>query len=379
MKILFTGGGTGGHFYPIIAVAEQVNDVLDREKILQAKLYYMSDKPYDKTALFENGITFEAISAGKLRIAPKGLSIIKNFFDFFKTSFGILNGIFKVYFLFPDVVFSKGGYSAVPVLFAARLFRIPVVIHESDSRPGRTNLWAAKFAEKIAISWPEAVEFFPKDKVAYTGQPIRKTLLQPVKEGAYEYLHLDPSIPVIFVVGGSLGAEFINNVILDALPNLLEKYQVVHQTGERNFEEVTSRAKVILRNNMNTPRYKPIAFLNPLATKMAAGAATLIISRAGSMIFEIASWGVPAIIVPITESNGDHQRMNAYNYARTGACIVMEEANLSPSILELEIEKLINDPRKMEVMKKAALSFAKPDAALKIAEEIVRIALRHED
>jgi hypothetical protein len=158
MKIAFTGGGTGGHFYPIIAVAQKTNQILTEEKILGAQLYYISTEPYDRQALFENNLIFEEITTGKLRVYFS----FKNFFDIFKTIFGIIKGLIRVFSIYPDVIFSKGGYASFPTVFAARILRIPLIIHESDAAPGRANLWASKFAYKIAISFPESAEYFPK-------------------------------------------------------------------------------------------------------------------------------------------------------------------------------------------------------------------------
>jgi UDP-N-acetylglucosamine--N-acetylmuramyl-(pentapeptide) pyrophosphoryl-undecaprenol N-acetylglucosamine transferase len=374
MKIIFTGGGTGGHFYPIIAVAEEVNKITDKEKILESNLYYMSDSPYDKHMLFETGLTYVPVSAGKLR----QYFSIKNFFDLFKTFFGVIGGFFSMYSIFPDVVFAKGGYSSFPALVAARILRIPVVIHESDSAPGRVNRWAGKFATRVAVSFEEAGTYFPSGKTAWTGQPVRANLRQAAKEGAFEYLKLDPSVPVILILGGSQGAEIINNGVLDALPELLTKYQVIHQTGEKNFDDVMKRSNVVLYNHPNIDRYKPFPYLNDLAMKMSAGASALVVSRAGSTIFEIASWGAPSIIIPITKSNGDHQMKNAFAYARAGACVVLEESNLTGNIINAEADKIISNKKKREEMSAAALRFSKPDAAAKIARELVNIALSHE-
>lgn len=174
MKIVFTGGGTGGHFYPIIAIAQKLNKIIDKEKITGIKLYYLSNSPYDPEALIENNLNYEEINSGKRRTYTS----IKNFFDLFKIFFGIIRAIFKLYSIYPDVVFGKGGYGSFPTLVAARFLRIPVIIHESDSAPGRVNEWAGRFANKIAISFPEAADFFPKNKVAWTGNPIRTELEQ---------------------------------------------------------------------------------------------------------------------------------------------------------------------------------------------------------
>lgn len=374
MKIVFTTGGTGGHFYPVIAIAEQVNKIIDRDKIVQAKLYYFSDAPYDKAALFDNGIVYKNIPAGKLRLYFS----FQNFFDLFKTATGIVNAFLQLFSIFPDVVVGKGGYASFPTLFAARMLGIPVVIHESDSYPGRVNIWAGKFAKRVAVSFPEAAQYFPKDRVAYSGQPIRTEIDQAAKDGVHEFFKLDPSIPTILIIGGSLGAQVINDAIIDSLPTLVDRYQILHQTGVANFEQVKNTAGIVLGNNVNKARYQPFPFMNNLQLRMASGAAEVVISRGGSMIFEIASWGVPSIIIPITKSNGDHQRKNAYTFAASGGGIVMEEANLTGSVLASELERLTSNKERLEKMKQAAQAFVVKDAALHIAEEIVKIALSHE-
>ena len=375
MKILLTGGGTGGHFYPLIAIAEKLIEQTDKQKIVDLKLYYMSDKPYDKRMLTENGINFVQVPAGKMRLYFS----LKNISDFFKTLSGMFIGFFSMFFIYPDVVISKGGYAAFPAVFAAKLLRIPVIVHESDSFPGRLNVWTAKFAKKVAISWPEAIEYLPKEKTALTGQPIRKNILHGDSEGAYEVFKLESTLPVILVVGGSSGAEIINNIMIEVLPDLLSKYQIIHQTGINNIDDVLGRSKLVMENNANIARYVALPYLNNLATRKAAGIANIIISRAGSAIFEISSWGIPSIIIPITKSNGDHQRKNAYNYARTGACEVIDEANLTPHLLISEIDKMMNSKEKLDKMKESALAFANPLAAEKIAEEAIIIALSHEE
>jgi UDP-N-acetylglucosamine--N-acetylmuramyl-(pentapeptide) pyrophosphoryl-undecaprenol N-acetylglucosamine transferase len=374
MKILLTGGGTGGHFYPLIAIAEKLIEVADKHKIIDLKLYYMSDSPYDKRMLFENKIMFIQVPSGKMRTYFS----VRNFFDLFKTATGAFYGLLSMFFIYPDVVISKGGYAAFPAVLAAKLLKIPVIVHESDSSPGRLNIWTAKFAKHVAISWPEAAEYLPKEKTALTGQPIRKEILQGDPNGALEHFNLTNDLPIILVLGGSQGAEIINDIILSSIPELLSRYQIIHQTGNDNINDVLSRSKLLMENNPNISRYVPTPYLNNLATRMAAGCANLIISRAGSAIFEIASWGIPSIIIPITNSNGNHQRKNAYNYARSGACEVIEEGNLSSHLFIAEIDKLLGSEQKLIKMKENALSFANHDAANKIAELAVDIALSHE-
>lgn len=375
MKILLTGGGTGGHFYPIVAIAQEINSIAKENKLAEVELFYMSSTPYNAGILFNNKITYKKNSAGKMR---RYFSIL-NVTDLFKTFFGIVKSVWDIFLIYPDVVFGKGGYASFPAIFAARILRIPVFIHESDSAPGRTNKWAGKFAEKVAVSYKEATEYFPhKDRVAHTGHPVRKDLQMALTTNAHEFLNLNKDLPTLLILGGSQGAKIINDVILEALPELVQKYQVIHQTGEKNFEEIRQTADVVLFNSLKKENYRPYSYLDSLSLRSAAGASNLIISRAGSTIFEIAYWGVPSIIVPITDSNENHQIKNAFAYARTGAATVIQESNLTGHILIAEIDRILNSKEIVDKMKEATKDFIKPQSARIIAEELIKMALRHE-
>jgi len=374
MKIIFTGGGTGGHFYPIIAVAQKLNTLLQREKIANAEFIYMSTEPYDERLLYDNKIIFKQVTAGKLRTYFS----LQNFIDPFKTAWGAFKALFQMFALYPDIVFSKGGFASFPALVAARFFRIPVIIHESDSAPGRVNAWAGKFAQKIAISYPEAAQYFPEGRTALTGNPIREELIRPSGKDAFKELGLEPDVPVLLVIGGSLGARKINDQMVSLAPRLVGKYQVIHQTGEANVAEVEKLVGGLLGGNPHASRYHVYGYLDNSTMKLAAEAATVVVSRAGSAIFEIAVWGIPAILIPLTGTNNDHQRKNAFAYARAGGAVVIEESNLSSSILSTEIDIFMGDSAKREKMKEAARAFARTDAAEKIAEQIVTVLLRHQ-
>ncbi len=374
MKILFTGGGTGGHFYPIIAVAESVNKIVKEKRLIPPTLYYMADEPYDSRALFDNGITFVKMPAGKMRHYFSLLNVT----DTFKTAFGVLKSLWKIFRIYPDVIFGKGGYASFPALVAGRIFRIPVVIHESDSIPGRVNLWAGKFARDVAVSYPEAARFFPNSRTAYTGNPLRAEILKPDSSGAHEFLKLEESIPTILILGGSQGSSTINESILEVLPDLVERYQIIHQTGKANFAEISRTAGVILSKSSHKDRYKPFDYLNDLGMKMSAGASSLVVSRAGSTIFEIAAWGLPSIIIPLGEEVSHDQTENAFNFARSGSAVVVEEVNLTPHILLSEIDNLFANPEKMARMGESAKGFSRLDAADVIALKLLEIGLSHE-
>ena len=342
MRIGFTGGGTGGHFYPIISVIEELQKIVEEERLVQPRYTYYADTPYNDRLLFENRISYVHISAGKWR----RYFSFQNYTDMFKTLAGIIKATIKLFIEYPDVIFSKGGYASFPIVCGARLLRIPLVIHESDSTPGRVNRWAAQYATRIAVSYPDAFAFFPEGKTAVTGNPIRASIEHLVTVGAHEFLDLDPNLFTILVLGGSQGAQKINDILLDILPDLVARYQVIHQAGKKNLEEVRGRADYLLTDSVLAKRYKLFDYLNDSALRMAAGAATIIISRAGSAIFEIAQWGVPSIIIPIPESISHDQVSNAVTYARFGGAV--------------------------------AKSFARTDEARAFALEVLNIALEHE-
>jgi UDP-N-acetylglucosamine--N-acetylmuramyl-(pentapeptide) pyrophosphoryl-undecaprenol N-acetylglucosamine transferase len=377
MKIVLTGGGSGGHFYPLIAVTEQIHELVKQRKLLEPQLFYIGPKPFDAPALLEQDIVYRPGSAGKLRRH----GVIRNFFDIFVTGWGVVKATFQLFSIYPDVIFSKGGYAAFPTLFAARILKIPVIIHESDATPGIVNKWSSSFARWIGVAHPDAAKLFsPKvqDKIALVGNPIRKEIEHPADEGGHEFLKLDKTVPTIFVLGGSLGAETINNVVLDALPNLLEKYNIVHQTGKDNHEEVEAIAKTTLLHTRYDNRYRAFGLLNTLAIRMVAGITDLVISRAGSgTIFEIASWGIPSILIPIPEDVSHDQTKNAFSYARSGAAVVLKQRNVTQHILEAEIDRIISDNSMRQEMSESAKAFARPGSAAKIARIIIDTALEH--
>lgn len=375
MKVVFAGGGSGGHFYPLIAIAEELTSQAEYGHFVMPKLYYLSDKPYNKAALFENNIEFVKVPAGKRRLYFS----IKNFFDYFKILYGSVIALIKLFSIYPDVVVSKGGYASFPTVVAAWILRIPIIIHESDAVPGRANLWAARMARYIGITYKEAADYFPKDKTALVGIPIRRELHTPVTIGAREYLKLEPETPVILILGGSQGATRINSVVLQALDELLPKYQILHQVGAHNVEEFKKEVEVVLPGHPNISRYHPFGYLTKDALAMAAGVSSLVVTRAGSTtLAEIALWGLPSIVIPIPKEISRDQERNAYNYVRNGAGLLLEEHNLTEHIFANEVDRLLQRPDLLSEMGTAAKEFAKPEAAQKIAKVILDIIVEHE-
>ncbi len=380
MKIIFTGGGTGGHFYPIIAIAKAINLISQEKKLIRPAMYFFSPTPYNPGLLYDNNIEYKKTFSGKIRRYFSFMNVV----DMFKIFWGCINAVIDVFDIYPDVVFGKGGYGSFPTILAARILRIPIIIHESDSTPGKVNKWAGKFAYRVAISYPGAAEYFPKakneGKVVYTGQPVQKDLIASDQTSGKRFWGLESTPPTILILGGSQGAEKINDAILNALPELLKHFQIIQQTGERNIEVVNKTSNAILLNTPNLKtRYKPKGYMTLLEEKMAAGAADLIISRAGSTIFEIAFWKKPSIIIPIDESVSHDQTKNAFAYADSGAGIVIKESNLTPHVLISEIKRILDNPEIKEKMVAATSGFFRPDADLLIAKEILSVGLSHEE
>ena len=193
-----------------------------------------------------------------------------------------------------------------------------------------------------------------------------------------EFLELDYNIPTLFILGGSQGARAINDVIIDAAPELLNRYNIIHQTGKDLNSEVKSRASVVLYNHPHVGRYKIFPYLDLLAMRMSAGASDIIITRSGAgSISEISNWGTPSIMIPIPESISRDQENNAFAYARNGAALVIKQKNLTSGILVSEIDRLMEKKELRDDMSKAAKDFSRPDAADKIAQEIIKVGLSH--
>jgi len=377
MKIALTGGGSGGHFYPLIAVAEEIRAIEREKHLVPPKLFYLAPTPYNKQALFQNGIEFRKIPAGKIH----RYFSIKNFTGLFVTGWGVLVALWTLFRIYPDVIFSKGSFASVPVAIAASILRIPLIIHDSDAKPGRANLLASKWAFRIAVSFPETAKYWPekvRGKIAYTGTPVRRALHTLNGEGAREYLKIKDDLPVILVVTGSLGSQYVNQVVVDALTTMLPHSHVIHQTGKNLFDGVKARTSVILHEKEYADRYHAQPYLSAEALQQAASIADVIVSRSGATaLAEFALWGKPSILIPIPEKISHDQRTNAYAYSKSGAAVVLEQQNMSPGILASQALSIVADENKKAVMGGAAKHFARPDAGKVIAEELIRIGLEH--
>jgi len=371
MKILFTGGGTGGHIYPIAAIVRE----LRKKYGATIHLSYLGPKDnFCNVVLAKERVKVNNIVAGKLRRQADPLSLLQNLIDaIIKIPLGVLQSFFWLFFTNPDLVFSKGGYGSYPVVVSARILGIPVFLQESDMVAGMASRKTAKYAAGIFVSFPNT-EGFSARKMILTGNPIRLELAAGSKEEAVRALGLKGGRPVILVIGGSQGAQRINDKILDALPELLKTYEIIHIVGPRNADQVVKESKIAARPEL-LEYYHSLGYADERTLADIYAAADLIISRAGSGgIFEIAAAKKPSILIPLPESAQNHQVKNAYAYAQTGAALVIEEGNFTNHLFLERIHDLISVPQTLAAMAEAAAQFARPNAGQIIADYIVKYA-----
>ena len=370
MKLVFTGGGTGGHVFPIIAVVREIRKT-DQGK--NVEFFYIGPKDeFSLILLSQEGIKVKTVLSGKIRRYLGIKTLFQNFIDvFIKIPIGFFQAFFYLFFLAPDLIVSKGGFGSVPGVMAGRLLQTPIFLHESDVAPGLANRFLDRFSLKIFVSFPKT-EYFKPSKMILVGNPIRREILEESKKEAQEIFKLTKEKPVILVLGGSQGAQRVNDKILEVLSDLLQNFEVIHQTGKANFKQVQAEAKVVISKDLEK-YYHAFPFFKEQEIEKAYRLADLIVSRAGSgSIFEIAAFGKPCILIPLPESAQNHQVKNAYSYAQNGACQILEEPNFTAHFFLERLKYLFSHPQELEKMKKAAKQFSKPEAAATLAKYIVQ-------
>jgi len=369
MKILFTGGGTGGHIVPIIAITREIRKIYPKKDL---QFFYLGPKDeFGKIFLSQEGIKVKEILAGKIRRYLGWKTFFQNLVDIcFKIPLGILQSFFYIFFISPDLIFSKGGFGSIPVVIAGKMLLVPIFLHESDIVPGKANQFISRFALEIFVSFPRT-EYFPLKKMILVGNPIRREILIGTKEEGKRFFKITGEKPVILILGGSQGAQRINDKILEVLPQLLENFEIIHQCGEKNFQEVKAESKAIITKELEK-FYHLYPFLKEPELRQAYAVCDLIVSRAGSgSIFEIAAVGKPSILIPLPEAAQNHQVRNAYAFAEKGACQVLEEANFTSRFFLEKLKQLFAHPEELNKMADSAKKFSRPQTGKIIANYLV--------
>lgn len=366
IRVVLTGGLSGGHTFPLIAVARAIRA---RAGMPAEFLYIGSRGQFEERAMTAEGIPVRYVLSGKMR----RYFSFRNFIDPFKVPIGFFQSLWHLFRYMPDAVFAKGGSVSVPVCLAAAVFRIPILIHDSDAVAGRANRLLARFATRIAVAYPSAQEFFPAKKTALTGNPVRAEILAGDPAGADARFGFSADRPVVVVLGGSLGAQSLNKAVVRILPQLLREAQVLHQTGNDNYHEAVALAGEV-GVKAGYGGYVPVPFLGASDLALALARADLVISRAGAgSIAELAACGKPAVLVPLSTAANDEQRKNAYDVAHVGGALVLEEANLGEHILFSKVDELLRNAELRSAMGRGIRAFYNPDAADMIAEGVLSL------
>ncbi|MBP5332515.1 MAG: undecaprenyldiphospho-muramoylpentapeptide beta-N-acetylglucosaminyltransferase [Lachnospiraceae bacterium] len=334
-KILLTGGGTAGHVTPNMALIERL-------RAANYDISYIGSYAGIEKGLIEGmGIPYYGISSGKLR----RYFDLKNFSDPFRVMKGMREAKKLMKQLKPDVVFSKGGFVAVPVVFAAKKCKVPVIIHESDMTPGLANKLCIPKADRICCNFEETLDYLPEGKAVHTGTPLRHELFEGDRRKGLEFCEFDGKKPVILVVGGSTGAAAINEAVRNLLPTLLMKFDVIHLCGKGKNDPSYD----------NTIGYKQFEYISKELKDLFA-IADVIVSRAGAnAVCEILALAKPNILIPLSAaaSRGD-QILNAESFEKQGYSYVLDEDKMTNETLLEAINEVYNDRDKyIEKMKNA--------------------------
>jgi UDP-N-acetylglucosamine--N-acetylmuramyl-(pentapeptide) pyrophosphoryl-undecaprenol N-acetylglucosamine transferase len=351
VRVVLTGGGTGGHIYPALSVAQ----CLTEDEVLYVGA---ADGP-EATLVPRAGVEFRSIPSRKVtrRLSLAGLGALG------LNAAGVLRGAALLRSWKPQVVLGTGGYASTGVMFAAAMLRIPTVVHESNAVPGRVNRLLGRLCTRVALVYEAAARYFPAGKVVMTGQPVRLDLLAGNPEAARAHFGLDAVRPVLVVTGGSGGARTLNAAVPPALPELRELgIQVVHATGKAQWDAFAAELPDPLPEG-----YHPAPYVDDMPSLLAAAA--LIVCRGGSStLAEVNALGLPAIVTPFPYAVGDHQTHNARALAAAGAAVLLPDAELTGARLAAEVRAILGDPARLAAMREASLRQGKPDAARRVAD-----------
>jgi UDP-N-acetylglucosamine--N-acetylmuramyl-(pentapeptide) pyrophosphoryl-undecaprenol N-acetylglucosamine transferase len=371
MRVLVSGGGTGGHIYPALAIATQL-----REKYQAEIMFLGSDDGLETEIVPAAGFRLATIKAGKLRRYISWQTVT----GVMRVPMGMIQAIGIVRKFRPQVVFTSGGYVAVPAGLAARLHGVPLLMHQQDVPPNLSNKLVAPLATRISVAFADSLAYFPAHKTLQLGNPIRQTMLdvrQIVPQEARKMLGFWEQEPLLLVTGGSQGARHLNQIVCEALPDLLAHCQVLQISGKELYSETHELSNSILAH-LEEPlrkRYRLVAYLNeemPLALQ----AADLVLCRSGaSTLSELAILGKPSILVPLPPAIGSSpQESNAEMFERKAAAEVIKDHDLNPQVLVERLKYILSSSTRVEAMAGASRSFAKPQATQEITMELVKIA-----
>jgi len=351
IKIVICAAGTGGHIYPAIAVADKIKET----NIASSVIFFASSRSSDR----------EIFADGRYRVFEISSADLRSLFSlkFPLAVLLIVAGFFKSLFLLlwsrPDIIFSTGGYTSFPAVIAGYILRIPIVLHEQNVLPGKTNRLLARLAQKIAVSFDESSRYLRSSKVEYTGNPVRRSILEIKEKTSFDG-------GTVAFIGGSQGALSINDAVIGMLPLLGSApavKRIIHITGRADHERIND-----LRRSYSGPVvYEPHAYMKDMSGVLSDS--DLIVSRAGAtMIAEITACGLPSVLIPYPFASEKHQDINAGVLKDKGAALVLSQDKLSARSLLDIISPLIADPGRLRHMSVNSSKLAKKNAVERILD-----------
>lgn len=375
MRVLISGGGTGGHIYPALAVATQLR------KLYQADILYLgSDDGLETQLVPAAGFRMKTVKAGKLQryISVNTLKGIA------RVPLGLVQAVGIVRDFQPDVVFTSGGYVSVPAGLGAKLNNVPLLLHQQDVPPNLSNKLIAPSATRISIAFAASKRYFPEHKTLWLGNPIREEILavRQVEVGAAKQaLGFSADLPLLLITGGSQGARHLNQIVAGSLPELLQRCQVLQISGQKLYDETRSLADRILTDAGVGEDLRQRYRLEPYMSEempLALQGSDLVICRSGaSTLSELAVLEKPSLLVPLPPAIGSSpQEMNAEIFVREGAADVVRNDDLEPALLLTRVQQLIGAPERLQAMRTALKVFAKPDGTQEITEAVVNMVPR---
>jgi UDP-N-acetylglucosamine--N-acetylmuramyl-(pentapeptide) pyrophosphoryl-undecaprenol N-acetylglucosamine transferase len=375
LRMIVTGGGTGGHTYPALTTITTLRKRLADAGTEPELLWVGVPDGLEAKVAVRNNVPFRAVITGKLRRTPNPRELARNVVDAFRIPIGFLQAMFIVARTRPAVVLSTGGYVSVPIGLAARVFGVSYLMHEQTLSVGLANRILARVATRVLLSHEASLEHLParaRERAVVTGNPIRPEVLAGSPAKAFAAYGLDPVLPLILITGGALGAQQINRMLTGVLTDLLPHCQIVHQCGSLSLAEMQQVAATLPPQLAH--RYRVVDFIHDEMPDLLA-AADVVIARAGAgTVAELTALGKASILIPYPYSAGGEQRITARHLAEAGAAAMLDGPTATPENLRHEVMTLLSDPRRRATMAQTAAGLGRPDAADRVVAEILALA-----
>jgi UDP-N-acetylglucosamine--N-acetylmuramyl-(pentapeptide) pyrophosphoryl-undecaprenol N-acetylglucosamine transferase len=372
VRIIVTGGGTGGHTYPALTTIRELRARFAEAGTGVQFLWVGVAHGLEARICREEHIPFRAITTGKLRRSPSPRELAKNVADAFRIPLGVLQAFGIVARVRPDVVLSTGGYVCVPIGVAAWVFRRPLVMHEQIATLGLANRILARLATRVLLSHESSVEHLParaRRRAVVTGNPIRPEVLAGDRNRGLTSWGPDAQPPLVLVTGGATGAMQINDLVARILPDVLPHCYLLHQSGEYGFAKAREAAASLPATLAG--RYRVVDFIHGDMPDVLA-AADVVVGRSGaSTVAELTGLGKAAVLIPLVPTGGDEQRRTARHLAEAGAARMLTGADATPERLRDELLELLKNPEERRTMAARAREHGKPDAAARVADELI--------